>query len=184
MLTFGLLACGEDSTREAGETSGTDVYRVSLPPGWEEGKDELLPELNSEVSDEVSDQLDYRVQIEASSFWIRVGDGGFKTNVNVSEEGLPPGLTFQGYKRLSVANAPKLGITLLDKPRAAELDGEPAFRLAASRTEGDTPLRFEAISSLRRGIVYTVTLTALPDRFAEARDEFVRILESWRWLPD
>jgi hypothetical protein len=187
-LALAVAGCGGDDSDGGEAARGTEIdgdgYAYSLPRGWTDRSDDEDVE-GFEVGGFGPDTL--------------VSDrprDGFATNVNVVLEGdLPDDASGEDYAeqaraalqdpedlppdaRAAVERLEPRGFSPLEE---LELDGEPAYATDYTGTQDGRVLRFRNIVTLRDGVGYGITLTALRDRFDEGLDGLDEVVESWRW---
>jgi hypothetical protein len=175
-----LAGCGSEET----ETVEGQGYRFELPDG------SPLPErLFSDV------ELNF-IGFSPDTVVTGKRTEGFSTNLNVIRQGsIDP--------KVSARQVAEAGIKVLRNPRllgreASEalgsagardvsaldnttLDGEDAVRYSYTASRGGQLLRLRQVIAVRDGAAYTITFTALRDRFAEEASDLEPILSSWRW---
>jgi hypothetical protein len=180
----GLAAgCGED---EAERVDG-EGYSYAVPVDWRDVSDQAEDEPGLEVAG-----------YQADTLVIGEREEGFSTNVNViRESGIPPEITASQYAEVTVAGlrdpvAAGLSQELVEVVRGlrpskiseirdAELGGEPAATWGYTSTQGMRVMRIRQVAAVMDGAAYSVTLTALPEKFEEGLDSFDEVVDSWEW---
>jgi hypothetical protein len=180
--------CGDDDDEEpAGPVEG-DGYSYELPDGWQDQSG-----LGDEASEAVDESLPTPIGANVDSFSADETEDGFATNVNVIRTGsIAPRVTAARIARENarILGAPDAAAQVL--PEGSEilsdvdianldLDGEPAASIEYSAAFEDRTNRFRQLFVVRDGTAYTITFTALEDRFEEELPEFDQVLQSWRW---
>jgi hypothetical protein len=177
-----LAGCGGDDDEDRVDGTG---YTYAVPDGWEDASDRAEEEI--EIGGFRPDTL-----------VLGESEDDFATNVNVIREaGIPRGVTAAQYAEVSLAGLrdplaagfpPEVAETLeelnprqISDPRDAELDGEEAAAWGYTSTQDGRDVRVRQVATVMDGAGYTVTLTALPDRFDEANASFDEMVDSWRW---
>jgi hypothetical protein len=177
-----LAGCGGDDDEDRVDGTG---YTYAVPDGWEDASDRAEEEI--EIGGFRPDTL-----------VLGESEDDFATNVNVIREaGIPRGVTAAQYAEVSLAGLrdplaagfpPEVAETLeelnprqISDPRDAELDGEEAAAWGYTSTQDGRDVRVRQVATVMDGAGYTVTLTALPDRFDEAIASFDEMVDSWRW---
>ena len=159
-LALGLAACG--SSDEGVEGSG---YTVELPDGWKDRTDDADEESAIRV-----DRLFVGKRVE-----------GFATNVNVIRERRPPGASLEEIEQQGRPQIRGLGGRDLSQAKRVELDGEPALSHTYRIRQQGKLLAGEQYIGIHDGRVYNVTVTSVPSAFADARRDFRKITDSWKW---
>jgi hypothetical protein len=186
-LALALMAasagCGDEVERVDGRG-----YSYSVPDGWEDATEEA----------EDSPELDLGAGIRADTLVVGDREDGFVSNVNVIREpGLPEGITAREYAEVSLTALrdpaasgfpPELVETLENlKPRRigeirdTELGGEDAATWDYTSNQEGRVLRIGQVAAVMDGTAYSVTLTAVSERFEEELGAFDEVLESWEF---
>jgi hypothetical protein len=177
-----LAGCGGDDDEDRVDGTG---YTYAVPEGWADASGRAEEEI--EIGGFRPDTL-----------VLGESEDDFATNVNVIREaGIPRGVTAAQYAEVSLAGLrdplaagfpPEVAETLeelnprqISDPRDAELDGEEAAAWGYTSTQDGRDVRVRQVATVMDGAGYTVTLTALPDRFDEAIASFDEMVDSWRW---
>jgi hypothetical protein len=178
-----VAGCGGD---DEDPVEGTG-YTYSVPDGWEEASDR--------AGDEPALQLG---ALRPDSVVIGESEDDFATNVNVVREGgVPKRVTAAQYAQVSLATlrnpaaaglppeiaeaVERLRPTQVSEPREAELDGEEAFEWGYRTAQGDRAVRVRQVATVMGSAGYTLTLTAMPDRFEQGNEALDEVVESWSW---
>lgn len=110
-----------------------------------------------------------------------VPESRFRANVNVVVQRVPA-TTLARWSRLArvqAANAVERYRSL--STGRTELGGQPAWQHRFTGVRDETPVTFWQVSTLRADRAYVVTAVSAADEFRESRDEFRRIIESFRF---
>jgi hypothetical protein len=161
---------------ERGEVEGTG-YTLDVPAGWEDATSRAS-ELG--FAGFQPDVVLVGKQVE-----------GFRPSVNVVlESSLSPDVELGDYVeagrqvlrrgRLGGQRIPGEDVEL-GEVRDAGVDGERAASFEHERSIEGRRLRARQIVVLRESSAYTITYTALADRFDAGLRELDRVVASWRW---
>jgi hypothetical protein len=173
---------GEDEERVDGEG-----YSYAAPEDW------------NDVSEELSDARGLEFAgVRPDTIVAGETEDDFATNVNVvADPGLPDDLpsdvfaqaNIEGLRNPARVNIPPevadaieaLDVRELRRTGAVDLDGEEAVSWEYLSTPAGRDLRLRQIAVVLDGTGYTLTMTALPDRFEEGSDALDEVVESWTW---
>jgi hypothetical protein len=176
-------ACGSDESDDREKTVAGKGYDFTAPKGWADRSDTDPEDL--EFAGFRPDTLVVADEVE-----------GFRANVNVVREGsIPEHVDSDDYARLATETLKhperlggeageelsKLRPREFSAPRDTELDGEEAVTQSYTSEREDKLLRFRQVLAVREGVAYTVTYTALRDRFPDDLPGYERMLRSWHW---
>jgi hypothetical protein len=177
-----LAGCGGDGD----DPVDGDGYTYETPDGWADVSDDLRDESRLEFAGIRPDTV---VADEA--------EDDFATNVNVvAEPGVPDALTSAEFARANIAglrdpsaalrpdvaeSIEALDVRDIRETGTVDLDGHEAVTWEYLTTQLGRDLRLRQVGAVRDGTGYTITMTAVPDRFEEGSDALDDVLGSWRW---
>ena len=182
VLSLALGAC--DDEPDGGPVEGRG-YSAVLPSGWEDGG----------TGGQLGETVEEQTGAEVESVWIRHDrDDGFRANIGVTFEDVPPGSTAlalarQSRSELSAgAGVPDglddlVNVTPLTEVVETTLGGEPAASFDYLNEVEQGKLRQRAIIAVRGSRAVIVTATAREEAFEDREPEFEEILDSWKWEP-
>jgi hypothetical protein len=165
--------CGSDEN----EVVGGKGFEVSVPDDWDDATDRAEEVAFAGFAPEI----------------LFVGDReeGFQPSINVvRESSLAPDLSLSRYVEAAqeVLEQGTVGgeeipgeDPEIEKPSRTTLAGEPALSFDQERSIEGKRLRLRQVIALRGRAAYSVTYTALEDRFDDDLGRFRSTLESWRW---
>jgi hypothetical protein len=175
-------ACGSDDADREKTVAGKG-YDFTAPKGW------------SDRSDADSEDLEF-AGFRPDTLVVADEAENFRANVNVVREGsIPEHVDADDYARLAretLKDPTRLGGEAgeelaklkpreFSEPRDTELDGEEAVSQSYTSERDDKLVRLRQVLAIRDGVAFTVTYTALRDRFREDLPDFDRMVDSWRW---
>lgn len=175
---FALIACGESD--EPIEESN-DVYSVTIPAGYDEASGVTQGVVEEQAEQKLGEDLGGEVSLDLSNVWTKEPEDGFATNINVATESVGTAMTLERYSEISIENAAPVGATVEGEPEETTLGGEPARAFEVTQSVQDLEARSRIVTVVRDGLAYSVTLTALDERFDDEVEDFEEALQSWTW---
>ena len=181
VLSMVLAGGCDDDDGGGGPIEGTG-YEFALPADWQDvgDSDELIDQITAENPS--LEGVDYDA--------LAVDDpvDQFAANINVLRAPSRPGDVIDDRYIRKFARGAEAGITAAGlepsgtlRPTRTELDGERAIEFGYANEQQGEQLRYRVVFALHDDAAYTLTFTALADRFDEDDAEFGQILDSWRW---
>jgi hypothetical protein len=185
LAAFAAAGCGGD---DRGDPVEGDGYSYSTPDGWDDFSDTAQEEEGLSFDG-----------IRPDTVVVGERQDDFATNVNVvvQGEGLPPGISARTFADANIAglrspaqaglppsvaqSIEAMDVREISEPEDAELGGEEAVAWEYLTTQGGKDLRIRQLAAVMDRAGYTVTLTALPGQFEEARGALDEVAESWEW---
>jgi hypothetical protein len=181
-VALALGGCSDEEERVDG--SG---YTYAVPDGWEDATEQ-------------AGDLDFDLpQVLVDSVVVGERQDDFTTNVNVVREGgLPDGVTARQYADATIANIRNPAAAALPPEVVEAFEGvDPASIEALPGTElgGGEAAAWEyrqrgsegreaqvrQVAAVRDRAAYIVTLTAVPEEFADGTAALDRVVETWEW---
>jgi hypothetical protein len=184
LLTAGvcLVAAGCDEGDSEPLEESNEAYSLELPAGYEAIDEDTRDDVADSVESEAGESLGGEPALDLGFAGAKEREDGFATNINVVTESLPKGMTLEDYEEVSIENAPALGVTLEGDPEPVTLGGEPAFVFEGSVDSPlDQDLHFRTVAAVHEGLAFSLTLTALEDRFDDEAGDLDAARDSWVW---
>ncbi|MDQ3759994.1 MAG: DUF1795 domain-containing protein [Actinomycetota bacterium] len=185
LVAIAATGCGDGEDGDGGPVTAPS-FATELPSGWSEGDDDDLEFTEESAKQGAASALGVsadELSIEAEAVWFGPEtEDGFKTNVNVLAEAIPPSLDEAAYIEASLGNLEGIpGVEEFERRAGPDLGGEETEEIEySSLAQGET-LRFRALTLVRDETGFTVTLTASEDAFEEASADLDEITASWEW---
>jgi hypothetical protein len=151
---------------------GTPVTIVTIPSGWVGYRDAsgLTLQHPPEWTTQPSQLGPFYVFIDS-----RADSGGFRRNINVFAQPLPPGTTASEYLRISVQQI-ETANGAIEENSATQLSGLGAHEVVWRVRSGNVALRFLSVWTVRGRTAYIVTYTSDPGNFQSALADVRRVI--------
>jgi hypothetical protein len=176
-----LLWAGCDDDDGGGTVEGTG-YSFTLPAAWQDVSD------SDELKDRLVQEDPTLAGVDYDSLATDDPEDDFAANINVLRGQSRPGDVIDDQYIRKFARGAEAGISAAGltpsgtlHPKETELGGERAIEFFYANEQQGKQLRYRVVFSLHDDAAYTLTFTALADRFDTDDAEFDQILDSWRW---